>query len=165
MAFEPLRYRDHSYDPRILAAPLETMMLRVALATSSRNSAGAGFAQVFLLDYEAVNRDRARRVHSIASEGGPHGRVCSCGLVLGDGDPVTTDGHLDTDRWEPVSAVVVVHEDARGRERFAAVCHRCGWAATAWSLQTACTHVDDHACGDEWARGASTAGVRAHLHL
>ena len=158
MQFEPLRYRDHSYDPRILAAPLETMMLRVALATSSRGSAGAGFAQVFLLDYEAVNRDRARRVHSIASEGGAHGRVCSCGLVLGDGDPVTTAGHLDTESWEPTPAVVVVHEDARGRERFAAVCHRCGWAGTAWSLDTAHASVDDHPCAAAEGLRAGAAG-------
>ena len=144
--FEPLRYRDHSYDPRILAAPLETLMLRVAMATGPRNSASAGFAQVFLLDYEAVNRDRARRVHSIASEGGAHGRVCSCGLILGNGDPVTIDGHLDPASWEPASTVVVVSEHAPGRERFSAVCHRCGWTATGWSLDHAQACVDDHTC-------------------
>jgi hypothetical protein len=163
---EPLPFRDPTYDPRILSAPLETMALRATMEGSPRNSASAGLAQVFLLDFEAVNHDRARRVHSVASEGGAHGRVCSCGLVMGErGDPVTTRGHLDTDTWRPTDLVVVAHEQSRGRERFAVVCHGCGWAATAWSADSAHASGREHACEDESPNGVTTASVRAHLHL
>jgi hypothetical protein len=164
--FQPLHYRDHAYDPRVLSAPLETMVVQATLEGSPPGSTPAGLAQVFLLDFEAVNRDRARRVHSVARDTTAHGRVCSCGLVMGErGDPLTTRGHLDTDTWQPTELVVVAHERSPGRERFAVTCHLCGWAAVAWSADSAHASGDEHACGADSRPAATTAKVRAHLRL
>ena len=147
--FEPLHFRGHAYDPRTLGAPLETMVLRATMEGGAPNSAGAGLAQVFLLDFEAINHDRARRVHSIARDGAAHGRVCSCGLVLGErGDAATTHGHLDTDTWQPTDLVVVAHQRSAGRERLTVVCQRCGWSAPSFSVESAHAAGRDHVCGD-----------------
>ena len=49
-------------------------------------------------------------MHSVAYTGRPHGNVCSCGLVMGELDPATAGGHLDTDTWDRTDLVVVAHQ-------------------------------------------------------
>ena len=162
---EPLPFRGHSYDPRILAAPLEALVLRATLARAKRGSGEAGLAAVFLLDLEGVLHDRRRRVHSIASSGGPLGRICSCGLVLGDLDPGAATGHLETDTREPTHHVVLAREPSPRRERFAVTCQSCGWTATAWSADGAHAAGGHHDCATEVRDPATHATLRAHLRL
>ena len=50
--FEPLTIAGYSYDPRTVAAPLEALVLRAAIA--GRGTRDAGVAAVLLFDYEAV---------------------------------------------------------------------------------------------------------------
>jgi hypothetical protein len=161
---EPLRFRGHSYDPRMLAAPLETLVLRAALARAARPSNEAALALVLLTDSEGVLEDQRRRVHSTASSAGPLGRVCSCGLVMGDLDPVAATGHLDTVTWQPTDVLVLVTSAGDGRERFAVVCQGCGWAAAATSADDADSAGDAHDCASETRDAATHATLRAHLH-
>jgi len=69
--FEPLAIAGYSYDPRMVAAPLEALVLRAAIA--GRGTRDASVAAVLLLDYEAVLHDRKQRVHSVAFAGGRTG--------------------------------------------------------------------------------------------
>ena len=144
--FEPLTLAGYSYDPRTVAAPLEALMLRAAIA--GRGSRDAGLAGVFLMDYDAVLADRRQRVHSVAFTGGPQGNRCSCGLVMGTLDPVTAGGHLDT--WTRTDLVVVAHgPDLRLPARHAVVCHACGWAVPAGSAEDGHGLRASHHCESE----------------
>ena len=162
--FEPLTIAGYSYDPRTVAAPLEALVLRAAIA--GRGTRDASVAAVLLFDYEAVLHDRRQRVHSVAFTGGPHGNVCSCGLVMGELDPATAGGHLDTDTWGRTDLVVVAHEpDPRGPARFAVVCHACGWAVPARSATDGHALGEAHDCAAESRPATPTALLRRHLGL
>ena len=162
--FEPLTIAGYSYDPRTVAAPLEALVLQAAIA--GRGTRDAGLAAAFLLDYEAVLHDRWLRVHSVAFEGGAHGNVCSCGLVMGELDPETAGGHLDTDTWSRTDLVVVAQEpDPGGSARFAVVCHACAWAVPASSAADGHALGEAHDCAAESRPAAATARLRRHLGL
>jgi hypothetical protein len=162
--FEPLTIAGYSYDPRIVAAPLEALVLRAAIA--DRGTRDASVAAVLLLDYEAVLHDRKQRVHSVAFTGGLHGNRCSCGLVMGELDAATAGGHLDTDTWGRTDLVVVAHEpNPRGPTRFAVVCHPCGWAVPASSAADGHTMGAEHDCASESRPATPTALLRRHLGL
>lgn len=160
--FEPLRLAGYSYDPRSVAAPLEALVLRVAIA--GRGTRDAGIAATFLLDYDAVLLDRRQRVHSVAFTGGAHGNVCSCGLVMGALDPAPPGGHLDTDTLDRTDLIVVAHEpDPRGSARFAVICHACGWAVPARSATDGHAMGEAHDCEAESRSATPTALLRRHL--
>ena len=162
--FEPLTIAGYSYDPRTVAAPLEALVLRAAIA--GRGTRDASVAAVLLFDYEAVLHDRRQRVHSVAFTGRPHGNVCSCGLVMGELDPATAGGHLDTDTWGRTDLVVVAHQpDPRGPARFAVVCHACGWAVPAGSATDGHALGEAHDCESESRPATPTALLRRHLGL
>jgi hypothetical protein len=162
--FEPLTLAGYSYDPRTVAAPLEALVLRAAIA--GRATRDAGFAGVFLMDYDAVLSDRRQRVHSVAFTGGPQGNRCSCGLVMGELDPTTASGHLDTDTWSRTDLVVVAHgPDIRRPARHAVVCHACGWAVPASSATDGHARGEAHECGSESRPATPTAQLRQHLGM
>ena len=162
--FEPLAIAGYSYDPQTVAAPLEALVLQAAIA--GWGTRDAGLAAAFLLDYVAVLHDRRLRVHSVAFEGGAHGNVCSCGLVMGELDAATAGGHLDTDTWGLADLVVVAHEpDPRGPARFAVVCHACGWAVPARSATDGHAMGEAHDCAAESRPATPTARLRRHLGL
>jgi hypothetical protein len=162
--FEPLTLGGYSYDPRTVAAPLEALVLQAAIAGSGPRD--AGIAGVFLSDYDAVLHDRRQRVHSVAFTGGPHRNVCSCGLVMGDLDPTTASGHLDTDIWTRTDLVVVAHGPSlRRTARHAIVCHACGWAVPAGSAVDGHALGEAHDCDSESRPTMPTALLRRHLGL
>ncbi|KGN36328.1 hypothetical protein [Knoellia subterranea] len=51
--FEPVDYLGHTYDIRVINAPLETLMLNREIRHGNK-SVGAQFAAVFLLDYLSI---------------------------------------------------------------------------------------------------------------
>ncbi|MEO6019361.1 MAG: hypothetical protein ABIP45_03820 [Knoellia sp.] len=103
--YEPVRYKDHTYDVRVVNAPLEMLMLRRAM-TGPRGSSDTMLAAMFLLDYEFILDAWARGVHAVAFEDEPHGRVCTCGLVTGARPLHAVGGHLDTMTFEVTDDVV-----------------------------------------------------------
>lgn len=109
--FEPVEYLGHTYDIRVLNAPLETFMLLREMSVSG-TSVAAQLAAVFYLDYKAILDSWERGVHGVAFENKPYGRVCTCGLVTGDLPLAAAPGHLDTQTWEPAEDVVFALPEA-----------------------------------------------------
>jgi hypothetical protein len=162
--FEPLTLAGYSYDPRTVAAPLEALVLRAAIA--GRGTRDASVAGVFLMDYDAVLSHRRQRVHSVAFTGGPQGNRCSCGLVMGELDPTTAGGHLDTDTWDRTDLVVVAHgPDLTRAARHAVVCHACGWAVPAGSATDGHALGAAHDCESESRPATPTAALPHHHGL
>ena len=105
--FEPVEHAGHTYDIRVVNAPLETFMLRRELHRGPRGSTGVMLAAVFLLDYEFILQSWERGVHAVAFEDTAYGRVCTCGLVTGDTPIHALGGHLDPWTWNLAEKVVL----------------------------------------------------------
>jgi hypothetical protein len=162
--FEPLTLAGYSYDPRTVAAPLEALVLRAAI--DGRGTRDASALALFLMDYDAVLHDRRQRVHSVAFVGGPLGNRCSCGVVMGDLDPTTASGHLDTDTWSRTDLVVVAHgPDTHQPARHAVVCHACGWAVPASTATDGHALGEAHQCESESRPAMPTSLLRRHLGI
>ena len=147
MQYDDLTLDGYRYDVRVLSTPLE--YLHFLSVTGKQPGAGGpiGMEAVIQQDLEWQVESIALDVHRVVRERSG-GAACTCGLVMNDGDVVTSAGHRDLRDWRLAERPYAVSHGQDAAERFAVVCPACRMGVTAIPGDYAHRRRTVHPCAD-----------------
>ncbi len=148
---ELISWGGHRYDPRVLAAPMESVVARSQIDQARKADRDIGLLGLHYLEVSEILLARERNVH-LATERRPDGTPCACGLVVPDGVALNrASGHLDLRTWNLAGVLVVAESDGAapwGAEYVGcrAYCQACGWLDDTRERADAARTASVHRC-------------------